>query len=194
MVRSIQNVLRLFGLARILARHDALCLFDQVAGFVPFAFVARMLSARRATGRPGERLARALQDAGPSFIKLGQALSTRSDLVGEEIAADLSHLQDQLPPFPGARAVATIEAELGRPLADLFRSFEERPAAAASIAQVHFAVDREGRDVAVKVLRPGIEESFRRDLDLFFLDRRAHRTEPPRLATPPSGRIAPVDR
>jgi ubiquinone biosynthesis protein len=137
---------------------------------VPSAGFIRTLTrplVRRGTGRPGERLARALREAGPAFIKLGQALSTRSDLLGEDLTADLSDLQDRLPPFPGSEARAIIAAEFGRPVEHLFAEFNDTPVAAASIAQVHFAVDTAGRPVAVKVLRPGVEDDFRRHLDLF---------------------------
>jgi len=120
-----------------------------------------LVPGKRATGRPGQRLARALPECGPSFIKLGQALSTRSDLMGEEMAADLAELRDRLEPFPASAARAAIEAEFGRPVIELFETFEDEAVAAASIAQVHFARTRDGRDVAVKVLRPGIEEAFR---------------------------------
>ena len=85
--------------------------------------------------RPGERLAAALQDMGPSFIKLGQALSTRADLLSEQVAADLAKLQDHLPAFPGSEARRIIEAELGQPVEALFQSFDDVPVAAASIAQ-----------------------------------------------------------
>jgi ubiquinone biosynthesis protein len=118
--------------------------------------------------RPGQRLAAALQRLGPSFIKLGQVLSTRADLLGEQVAADLSSLQDRLPPFPGNEACRIIEEELGRPVSALFLSFDDEAIAAASIAQVHFAVTTTGEPVAVKVLRPGIAHAFARDLDLFF--------------------------
>ncbi len=112
-------------------------------------------------------MARALTEAGPSFIKLGQALSTRTDLLGEELTNDLAQLQDSLPPFPTDQARAAIEAELDQPVDKLFASFEDNPVAAASIAQVHFAVTHDGRDVAVKISPPGVEEAFRKDVELF---------------------------
>src|SRR6185369_2374308 len=113
-------------------------------------------------------LAAAFEELGPSFVKLGQLLSTRADLLGEELAIDLASLQDRLPPFPGTEAQALIEAEFGGRLDALFSSFDPSAIAAASIAQVHFARTIEGREVAVKVLRPGIAEALARDLDLFL--------------------------
>jgi ubiquinone biosynthesis protein len=139
--------------------------------------------AGRYAGRPGERLAAALGQMGPAFIKLGQMLSTRSDVVGEQVAADLAMLRDRLPPFPAAQAHATIEAELGAPVAVLFEAFDDVPVSAASIAQVHFATlrreDGAVMEVAVKVLRPGIEQAFARDLDLLrWLASLIQRTQP----------------
>lgn len=172
MIRAMRNIGRLRAILRTLARYDALFLADR-AGIPPrlVRLAARLSGGRRPLAemaglRPGERLAAALQALGPSFIKLGQALSVRSDLVGEDIAADLSALQDSVPPFPGEQARAAIEAEFGRPAETLFESFDDEAVAAASIAQVHFAVTAEGEPVAVKVLRPGIEAAFARDLDL----------------------------
>jgi len=154
-----------------LARHDALFWLEVVPGGPALRRIARWATLGMRAVPPdtpaGERLARALQVLGPSFIKLGQALATRADLIGERVAADLAQLQDRLPPFPGPIARLTIEHELGRPLGELFHSFETDATAAASIAQVHFAVTADGREVAVKVLRPGIEAAFARDLDLF---------------------------
>jgi len=168
MIRSTRNLIRLFVIARTLARHNALFL-TELSVFVPgLAMIGRLMSRRNVPGRPGQRLARALTELGPTFIKLGQLLSTRSDLIGQTVAEDLAELQDRLPPFAAADARAIIEQELGRPIDALFSRFSEEAVAAASIAQVHFATTTEGRDVAVKVLRPGIEQAFRRDLDLFY--------------------------
>ena len=126
--------------------------------------------------RPGQRLAEAVQAMGPSFIKFAQTLSTRPDIVGADIAADLALLRDRLPPFASAEAKEIIEREFDQPLDMLFAQFDDQPVAAASIAQVHFAQTAEGESVAVKVLRPGIEAEFERDLELFewgaqFLER-----------------------
>ncbi len=183
MLRALRNSWRLLRLAISLARHDALFPLE-ILGVAP-ALVGwariwgRLFAWRRDMRRPGERLAAALQEMGPSFIKLGQALSTRADLLSEGVAADLTRLQDHLPAFSGAEARATMVGELERPLEELFTSFDDVPVAAASIAQVHFAVTTDGRDVAVKILRPGIEQAFERDLDLFYwMAELVERTQP----------------
>jgi ubiquinone biosynthesis protein len=167
-LKAIANLFRLFLIARTLARHDALFPLERLGVAPAVMTLVRLVSRRRAPGRPGERLAAACEALGPTFIKLGQALSVRSDLVGEEVASDLSSLQDKLPPFPSDQATAIIEAELGRTVGDLFDRFETIPIAAASIAQVHFATTVEGEEVAVKVLRPDVEEIFARDLGLMY--------------------------
>ncbi|MDA0305633.1 MAG: 2-polyprenylphenol 6-hydroxylase [Proteobacteria bacterium] len=172
MLRSFRNIARLFRVARTLARHDALFPLDDLDVAPGIVAIARLLAGRGGANedgtkqRKGQRLAKALNEAGPSFIKMGQGLATRSDILGDEMAADLSQLQDRLPAFPTHEAKAIIEAELGKPLEALFSEFDDTPVAAASIAQVHFAITTEGKEVAVKVLRPGIEDAFRRDLDL----------------------------
>ena len=167
MISTLHNLSRLVGIARTLARHDALGPLEQ-AGAPPLLFWLLRRSVRvRSTGRLGERLAAAMIELGPSFIKFGQSLAVRSDLVGEDVATDLSALHARMPPFSSDQAVATVESELGAGLGDLFSDFDRTPVAAASIAQVHFAVTAEGEEVAVKVLRPGIEEQFASDIELF---------------------------
>jgi ubiquinone biosynthesis protein len=182
LLRGPRHLLRLGEIVLTLARHDALFPLEGIAGAAAVARVLRLLRRRgrsQPQRRPGERLAAALQALGPSFIKLGQALSLRADLIGEEVASDLAMLQDRLPPFPGEAARALIEDEFGAPVATLFPSFDATPIAAASIAQVHLAVTSEGEEVAVKVLRPGIEAAFNRDIALFdWLARLAERLEP----------------
>jgi ubiquinone biosynthesis protein len=179
MFRAIRNSWRLLQLALSFARHDALFPLETLGIAPALIYWARLFRTRRDSRRPGERLAAALQGMGPSFIKLGQALSTRADLLSESVATDLARLQDHLPPFSGAEARRTIEAELGRPIETLFTKFDDQPIAAASIAQVHFAITTDGRQVAVKVLRPGIEDAFARDLDLFYwMAELVERTQP----------------
>jgi ubiquinone biosynthesis protein len=108
----------------------------------------------------------ALEDLGPIFVKFGQVLSTRRDLLPQDIADELAKLQDQVPPFPSAQAVATLERVYGKPVAQVFAAFDPDPVASASIAQVHFAKLPDGREVAVKILRPGIEAVIVNDLGL----------------------------
>jgi ubiquinone biosynthesis protein len=120
------------------------------------------------SGTRGERLRLALEELGPIFVKFGQALSTRRDLLPADIADELAKLQDRVPPFPGDVAIAMIEKTFGRPLDEIFATFEPAPLAAASIAQVHAATLKNGDEVVVKVLRPGMREVI--DLDLEVLD------------------------
>lgn len=167
MSRSLRHLFRLFGIGRCLARHNALFFLEYLPLPVLVVGLCQRLADQDAPGRPGERLARALQELGPSFIKFGQSLATRADLFGERFAADLSQLQDRLPPFDSEIARALIEEELNEPIDDLFSSFDDQPVAAASIAQVHFAINTAGDEVAVKVLRPDIERRMAEDLDLF---------------------------
>lgn len=133
-------------------------------------------------------LVRAITALGPAYIKFGQLMSTRPDVVGEELAQELKVLQDRLPPFSTAEAREIIERELGAPIEEIFSEFSE-PVAAASIAQVHKAQLREdGRLVAVKVLRPDIEKAFRKDIDAFYFS--ASMIE---LLSPASRRLRPTE-
>jgi ubiquinone biosynthesis protein len=114
------------------------------------------------------RLRMALEALGPIFVKFGQMLSTRRDLLPPDLAEELARLQDQVPPFPSEQAVKTIERNLGRPIAEVFREFEREPVASASVAQVHLGVLHDGGEVAVKVLRPGIRGVIENDLALLY--------------------------
>ena len=116
----------------------------------------------------GKRLRLALQDLGPIFVKLGQTLSTRPDLLSPDLLAELSQLQDKVPPFPGAQARAIIEAALGEPIDAVFAAFDETALASASVAQVHAATLKSGEDVVVKVLRPGVEKAVAADIALMY--------------------------
>ena len=112
----------------------------------------------------GERLREALEALGPIFVKFGQVLSTRRDLLPVDLADELAKLQDQVPPFPFELAVAEIESSLGKPVEKLFEKFDKQPVASASVAQVHIASLKDGTEVAVKVLRPGVERAIAKDV------------------------------
>lgn len=178
-IGSVRHLARLFAIARTLARHDALFPLEMLGVAPALTWAARQVSRQEVPGRRGERLGAALQELGPSFIKVGQLLSVRPDLVGEEIAHDLSNLQDSLPAFSGDAARAAIKDEFDESVDTLFEGFDDKAVAAASIAQVHFAATTDGRDVAVKVLRPGIEEVFAADMALAqWLAEWVERTQP----------------
>jgi len=125
-------------------------------------------AARRRAGTRGQNLRLALIELGPIFVKFGQAVSTRRDLLPQDIADELAKLQDRVPPFPAAIARRSLELSYGRPLTEMFARFEDTPLAAASIAQVHAATLPGGQDVIVKVLRPGVRARIERDLELFY--------------------------
>jgi ubiquinone biosynthesis protein len=125
-------------------------------------------AARRRAGPRGANLRLALIELGPIFVKFGQAVSTRRDLLPADIADELAQLQDRVPPFPAAVARLSLERSYGRPLTEMFSRFEDTPIAAASIAQVHGATLPGGQDVIVKVLRPGVRVQIERDLELFY--------------------------
>ena len=167
MTSSVTHLWRLLKWGRTLARHGALTGIEQDPLTPPpvrrLARIARFGARIPAT----PDYAKALSEIGPAAIKLGQALSTRPDLVGERAAENLSQLQDDLPPAPFAAIKQTIEASFGAPLESIYAEFDPTPVGAASIAQVHRAVTTEGQRVAVKVLRPGIEEEFARALETY---------------------------
>ena len=167
MTASVVHVWRLVRWGRILARHGALGGIERDPNTpAPVRRLARL--ARFGARVPAvPHYADAFQAIGPAAIKLGQALATRPDLVGEAAAADLARLQDALPAAPFATIRAAVEQSLEQPIAALFSRFDEEPVGAASIAQVHRAVTNDGRAVAVKVMRPGIEEDLARAIETY---------------------------
>jgi ubiquinone biosynthesis protein len=169
---SLGQVLRLLNIQRVLIRHG----FDEIVFAMhllrPVRFVQYLLPwnwFRHARDPSAVRLRRVLEDLGPIFVKLGQLLSTRRDMLPEDLATELAKLQDRVPPFPGASARRIVEEAYGRPLDELFKRFDEEPLASASIAQVHTATLKDGREMIVKVVRPGIETVIRRDLGLMHI-------------------------
>src|SRR5450830_852487 len=162
--------LRLFKIVRVAIRYGldeiAISGFDtpRITRFLNAIFFWRDLSPPR-----GERLRRALGDLGPIFVKFGQVLSTRRDLLPLDIADELTRLQDRVPPFDSDLAIAQIEKSLGAHPDQLFATFERTPVASASIAQVHFAMLKDGTEVAVKVLRPGMKKLIDEDVALMHI-------------------------
>jgi ubiquinone biosynthesis protein len=157
LIKIIVVVLR-FGLDEFLLAHERVRWMRVPLNILLFL---------RNTSRPrAVRLRLALEDLGPIFVKFGQMLSTRRDLIPTDISDELAKLQDQVPPFPSAQAIAVLESAYRKPLHEVFRSFEETPVASASVAQVHFAVLPDGREVAVKILRPGITDIIAHDVSL----------------------------
>ncbi|WP_051122681.1 2-polyprenylphenol 6-hydroxylase [Euryhalocaulis caribicus] len=166
----------------VLARRDALLPREYHQRLPLFARLfskfTRLFAKPERADNPGERFAQALEALGPSYVKLGQFLSTRADILDPRFARGLARLKDSVPPFPHAKAVESIEAEFGAPLESLFAELGQS-VAAASVAQVHPAVTTEGESVAVKVLRPGIEQRVVRDIEAMKLAARlTHRFLP----------------
>ncbi len=163
---------RLMMIQRILVKHglDEIVLATHL--FRPVRLLLYLLPwnwVRTSQLPRAQRIQHVLEELGPIFVKFGQLLSTRRDLLPEDITDALTNLQDSVPPFPGIQARRIIEAELEQPLESLFQQFDEVPLASASIAQVHAAVMHDGREVVVKVVRPGIDEVIKRDMGLLMI-------------------------
>ncbi|VAX08317.1 Ubiquinone biosynthesis regulatory protein kinase UbiB [hydrothermal vent metagenome] len=169
---KLSQLLRLLKISWVLVRHglDELILATHL--FRPVRFIGFFLPwhwlPRREQDR-GVRIRRALEDLGPIFVKFGQILSTRRDLLPDDLAIELAKLQDQVAPFPGEQARAIIEKAYGCPLDEVFTNFEVTPLASASIAQVHAATLKNGDEVVIKVLRPDILPVIQRDIGLLYI-------------------------
>ncbi len=158
---------RILGIQRVLIKYGLDDVITATHFLRPLRFLFYLLPRRRDSSAPlGERLRLALEELGPIFVKFGQAVSTRRDLLPRDIANELAKLQDAVPPFPADQAVAVLNQAYGRPVDDVFKRFDVEPFAAASIAQVHTAQLPNGAEVIVKVLRPGVLEQIERDLDV----------------------------
>jgi ubiquinone biosynthesis protein len=165
----LRLALRLFSIQRTLVRHGLDELVWRMHLFRPVAGVQRLFFRRRRAQRPlGMRLRLALEELGPLFVKFGQAISVRRDLLPAEVADELAKLQDQVPPFASELAVAVLEDTYRAKLADVFAEFDVEPLAAASIAQVHAARLQDGQSVVVKILRPNVRNMIHRDLAVLF--------------------------
>ena len=166
------QALRLLFIAWTLFRHGLDELLFATRLFRPLHFLRWMMwwnLLRNRSLERGARIRHALVDLGPIFVKFGQILSTRRDLLPDDIADQLAQLQDQVPPFSGESARMIIQAAYRRPLEEVFLTFDDTPLASASIAQVHAATLHDGRDVVIKVVRPDIEPVIRRDISLLYI-------------------------
>jgi len=160
-----RTVFRMIAIQRVLVKYGLDDLIKQMHLLRPLRFLFYLVPRRRDRSAPlGERIRLALEELGPIFVKFGQAISTRRDLLPADIADELAKLQDAVPPFPAEQAVAIIEGAYGEPVDTVFDRFDKEPLAAASIAQVHTAKLKAGHEVIVKVLRPGVQDQIESDL------------------------------
>ncbi len=167
MIRKHRPLSRVFRIQRVLVGYGLDEVIDAVHFLRPLRFLFFLAPRKIDRSAPlGVRIRLALEELGPIFVKFGQALSTRRDLLPRDIADELAKLQDLVPPFPGATAVSILEAAYGKRITDVFKRFDVEPFAAASIAQVHTAQLDDDTEVIVKLLRPGVEEQIERDLEV----------------------------
>ena len=162
---SRSTIFRMIAIQRVLVKYGLDDVIKQTHLLRPLRFLFYLAPRRRDSSAPlGERIRLALEELGPIFVKFGQAISTRRDLLPTDIADELAKLQDAVPPFPAEQAVAIIEGAYGESVDEVFERFDKEPLAAASIAQVHTAKLKAGHEVIVKVLRPGVQEQIEGDL------------------------------
>ena len=165
----LRQLARMLTIQRVLVKHGLDEIVWRTHLFRPIAWVGRLLAFGRRRKPLGVRLREALEELGPIFVKFGQALSVRPDLLPPDIAAELAKLQDQVPPFAGDEAAAALAVAFGRPVEQVFAEFDRTALAAASIAQVHAARLHEGQAVVVKVLRPNVAALIQRDVEVLYV-------------------------
>lgn len=172
-MKRIRLFLRLLDIQRVLVRHGLDELISSVHLFRPLRFVFYLWPAnwgrKRSTAPRGQRIREALEELGPIYVKFGQSVSTRQDLLPEDIGTELAKLQDQVPPFSGELALQAIHNAYGRPADEVFAEFNPEALAAASIAQVHVAKLPSGLEVIVKILRPNMQQEIERDIEVLYL-------------------------
>ncbi|ARG99018.1 ubiquinone biosynthesis regulatory protein kinase UbiB [Legionella micdadei] len=170
-MKSIKQLLRLLHINTILARNGLDQVIVSIRLFSPFRFIVYLNPwnwLRKQKLTRGEALRKTLEELGPIFIKFGQALSTRPDILPPDIAAELCKLQDKVPPFSSEIALKIIETAFGRSAFQVFAHFDPQPLASASVAQVHAATLRSGEEVVVKILRPNIRKTIENDLSIMY--------------------------
>ena len=171
-MRTFERIFRIVSIQRVLIRYGADEILFATPMFRPFRYIFYLMPwnwVKKIEGPRAERLRMVLEDLGPIYIKLGQILSTRRDILPEDIANEFAKLQDRVSPFPGEIARKSIEETYGKNINEVFGEFDETPLASASIAQVHAATLHDGREFVVKVIRPGIEKLIRRDVGLLHM-------------------------
>jgi ubiquinone biosynthesis protein len=165
-----RSIARLIGIQRVLVKYGLDEIIKETHLLRPLRFIFYLFPRRRSRSAPlGERIRLALEELGPIFIKFGQAISTRRDLLPREVADELAKLQDKVPPFPAELAIAILDAAYGKPVTEVFERFDVEPYAAASIAQVHTAALPGGGEVIVKLLRPDVQPLIERDIEVLRL-------------------------
>ncbi|MBT8080519.1 MAG: ubiquinone biosynthesis regulatory protein kinase UbiB [Gammaproteobacteria bacterium] len=167
--RRRRSIARLFGINRVLVRYGLDEIITTVHLFRPLRFLFYLFPRKVDPDEPlGKRIRLALEELGPIFVKFGQAVSTRRDLLPPDVADELAKLQDQVPPFPAEQAIEILDQAYGRSIREVFSRFDDEPFAAASIAQVHTAALQDGTEVIVKLLRPDVQALIERDLGVLY--------------------------
>src|SRR3990167_700966 len=170
-MKSIRQLFRLFAINLILARHGLDQLIVSIHLFAPLRFFVYCNPwnwRRKKSQSRGAALRKSLEELGPIFVKFGQALSTRPDILPTDIALELCKLQDNVAPFASVQVLNIVERTFGHPALEIFAEFDPKPLASASVAQVHAARLKTGEDVVVKILRPNINKVIKQDLSIIY--------------------------